>query len=218
MKFLKKAILTTIAVGMFVPAVFAASSFDYDAVITPVVVGNPTQLASATSTEGDYSKDQRRLQKRVLAILDKTYGSANTFANYGVMYWDCGYLHVGIKDSKQEKEVAKNIAAAQTKENPMTVVVESATYSQNDYFELQNEAINDFVNLEGPNKVVTTLSDAVNHKLLLLVTDAKESTIKTIEKEFDGAVEVLVQEPEITPAPTPTEVATVSTTKAAPAK
>lgn len=188
MNYLKTALITALATG-FMMSAYAATPTD-SAVVT---VGNPNQLTSATAPETVSSMEERAIEHKAFTVLDKSYGDANTFARYGVMYWDT-VLHIGIKDKDQLKEVQTNLATALKTDSAIALIVVGETkYSQNDYFELQNEAINYFIALEGPDKVVSAVVDAPKNRLILTVTEASAKTAYAFLDKFGDTVVINVK-------------------------
>lgn len=188
MKLTKNALRTLLALG-FVGATFGAAQ-----AMDVVTVGNPANLKSATVATSETTSTQQSIEYKALTVLNKTYGNPETFAKYGIMYWNGAVLHIGIKDKDQLKEVTANFEAA-IKENPMLgkeVVCESTKYTQNEYFKLQNEAINYFTALEGPNKVVTATPDVINHRLNLVVTSVDLKTVMAFQHKFGDTVNLML--------------------------
>lgn len=189
MNYLKTALLTALAAGFMVTA-YAADPVQ----ATVLTVGNPKNLASATAPETVSTMEERAIEHKAFTILDKSYGNAETFARYGVMYWDKTNLHIGIKDKTQLKEVQANLSTALKTDSALALVVaEETKYSQNDYFELQNAAINYFVALEGPDKVVKAIVDVPRNRLILTVTDAKAQSVYAFFNKFGESVFLNVQ-------------------------
>ncbi len=134
------------------------------------------------------------LIQRLSVQLDKSYGNEENFRRYGILFEKGGLLHVGIKSEEQRREVIMHLQNAGDPDLLQYVVVEPAKYSRDEYDVIANDAINFFIGMEGPGKIITTINDPINSKLILVVYSINPETKRAFSDYFKDVVSISVAE------------------------
>ncbi|OKY54244.1 hypothetical protein BSR42_03680 [Megasphaera cerevisiae] len=142
---------------------------------------------NAETTQGEVS-----LETKAFKDIKDVYGSVKNFAKDGIMYWQGGILHVGVKTDKNKDKLEDAFAA--DKDIPAeSITVQRSTYSYNEYKDLMAQAEKIYKATEPTNTAIKTDVDYLNEKVVLTVPSISKETQANLNKALGSALRIVIQ-------------------------